>query len=322
MTYSKPHLSYQQQLDLMKSRGVSCADDEAAIRALSANGYYNVSGYVYPFRLPNPEGGRFDEVRPGTSFEDIVKLIRFDRRLRASLLTGIQLVEVGVRAKIAYVLGARDPFGHLHRESLDNAATRKTRLVSGCEMTAFDAWVEKYEALQENAKTEPYFIHNCDKYDLPLPVWIACEFFDFGAVTRLYSLLLHEDRQTIAAAAGLRQERTLQSWLAALNDVRNICAHNGRLWNRVLLKKPQVKPADLPSDLQFLTGLPTEKVFTVIVITAWLTSHLCPDENWADSARTMLRKFPVISSVSVSDVGVPDKWDQSTIWKRADSSAR
>jgi len=126
MTYPKPHLTYEQQLELLRSRGVLCDDHPRALRVLAANGYYNVSGYLYPFRLPDPSGGgRLDQVRPGTCFEDVIRLIDFDRQLRSHLLQGAQVVEVGIRARIAYVLGRRNPFGHTTTANLDPITTSR-----------------------------------------------------------------------------------------------------------------------------------------------------------------------------------------------------
>ena len=99
MTYAKPHLTYNQQLKLLKSRGVSCDDDSYAIRLLRNNGYYNVSGYLYPFRLPGPAGtGKLDSYAPGTTIKGVAQLMEFDRSLRITLLNGIQLVEIAIRA--------------------------------------------------------------------------------------------------------------------------------------------------------------------------------------------------------------------------------
>jgi len=51
-TYNKPHLSFQQQLDLLKARGLEVTDDVAALAYLARIGYYRLSAYWYPLRLP------------------------------------------------------------------------------------------------------------------------------------------------------------------------------------------------------------------------------------------------------------------------------
>ena len=42
-TYNKPYLSFQQQLELLKARGLEVTDDAAAISYLERIGYYRLS---------------------------------------------------------------------------------------------------------------------------------------------------------------------------------------------------------------------------------------------------------------------------------------
>ena len=315
-TYTKPYLTYQQQLALIESRGATCTDKSRALRMLESLGYYNVTGYLYPYRMANPAGkGRLDTFQPGTDLADIETLIDFDRALRACLFDGVQLVEVSIRARIAYMLGRRNPFAHVDIAFLDpKAATR--RYTRGHKTdTAFNWWLDKYQGLQDRADKEPFVAHNLAKYGTPLPIWVACEFFDFGAVTDLYELMYYSDRQIIAAGAGLTAERTLRTWLRSLNHIRNACAHGKRLWNRVLTVKPAIQIKDLPPDLIHLARLTNDKPYPAIAITAYLTNHLCPDARWSEKAGTMLKAFPVIPLRSITEMGAPLNWVYEPIWK-------
>ena len=315
-TYTKPHLDYHQQLALIKSRGATCPDDLRAIRLLQSVGYYNLTGYLYPYRQPDPTGGRrLDTFLPGTDLADVEALVEFDRQLRTYLLAGTQLIEVAIRANVAYVLGRRDPFGQMNIASLDAKACARRYPRGGRTDTALNWWLAKYDNLQARAKDEPFVGHNLRKYGQPLPIWIACEFFDFGAVTDIYELMTHHDRQTVAAAAGLRAERTMRTWLRSLNYLRNACAHNKRLWNRVLTVKPALQREDLPADLASLAGMGNDKPYSLITITAFLTNRLCPDAHWADGMRTLLATFPTIPWRSLAEMGAPTTWADEPVWK-------
>ena len=50
MPYSKPWLSYNDQLTLLESRGLLITDRPAALEYLERIGYYRLSGYWYAFR--------------------------------------------------------------------------------------------------------------------------------------------------------------------------------------------------------------------------------------------------------------------------------
>jgi len=313
-TYAKPHLTYERQLELIKSRGATCADDERAIRLLQAVGYYNLTGYLYPYRMPNPSGpGRLDTFQPGTSLDDVETLIDFDRKLRLCLLEGVQLVEVAIRAQIAYTLGRHAPFGHLDLAALDPQACYRQYQRGAVTKTAFEWWLVEYWRLQDHANREPFVDHNLTKYGEPLPIWIACEFLDFGAVANLFQLLTRSDRQAITTSAGLVSIKVLVSWLKHLNYVRNVCAHNQRLWNRVWTVRP-TWGGSAPHDAPVIDATSAQKPYESIVITAYLLRQLNPDAGWATKAKAVLASFPDIPMRSIHEIGAPTGWCDQPIW--------
>jgi abortive infection bacteriophage resistance protein len=88
-TYNKPHLSFQQQLELLKARGLEVTDDVAALAYLSRIGYYRLSAYWYPLRLPlitqDPVTQkitvtRLDQFKPEIKFEHVLSMYVFDKR--------------------------------------------------------------------------------------------------------------------------------------------------------------------------------------------------------------------------------------------------
>jgi abortive infection bacteriophage resistance protein len=75
LRYQKPSLSFEQQADLLISRGL-IADRSFLVETLKRVSYYRLSGYLYPFRIEK------DTFEPNTTFEKIWKIYRFDRKLR------------------------------------------------------------------------------------------------------------------------------------------------------------------------------------------------------------------------------------------------
>lgn len=325
--YAKPHLSYDEQVDHLCARGLECGDRAAAVTLLRAVGYYRLSAYVYPFRemLPeverqqeSPAHFRSDVIAPGTTMGHVEDLWRFDRKLRLLCLDAVETVEIGLRTKIAYVLGARNPFGHVARASLDDVAcAAPTRHHDPDSPDAFDDWMTRYEALQEHAKAEDFVRHNLAKYGPPLPIWIAVEFLDMGALVRLYSLLDRRDQNKIAKEVGLSGGPLLAAWLRQINYLRNLCAHHSRLWNRSLTYSTRrFNETQVSSNMRHAaTHEPRDKVYLVLAILAYLVRHLDPKANWPLSLRTHVRKFPAVPGLDVvQDMGFPDAWDDLPLW--------
>ena len=81
--------------------------------------------------------------------------------------------------------------------------------------------------------SEKFIQHNRNKYGLPLAIWVACEVWDFGCMSVLFSGLPEPEQNDIAKSYGLPADSgsVMVSWLRSLNYVRNACAHHSRLWN-------------------------------------------------------------------------------------------
>lgn len=331
--YDKPHLTYEEQLEKLLSRGLGCADEAAALNTLRAVGYYRLSAYVYPFRelltpgapRSSPVHYRAETMRYGASFEQVAALWRFDRKLRLTCLDAIETVEIGMRTKIAHVLGKRDPFGHVTRESLDGQRCSappvgKRKADPAGPVDIFEQWVEKYESLAHPARNEDYVKHNLAKYGEPLPVWIAVEFLDLGALVRLYHLMERADQNTIAKEVGVAGGPLLGHWLRDLNYLRNVCAHHSRLWNRTLTMKPgKFNPAQVHEPLRHAAQASDEsrkKVYVLLAELAYLVRHIDTTSRWPQSGlRTVVRKFPGDGLLSPEkDMGFPDGWEDLDLW--------
>jgi abortive infection bacteriophage resistance protein len=93
----KPPLTFEEQLDLLISRGVMVYDREAAIKILRSVNYYRLTAYTLSLK-------ENDVFKPGTKFDNIYDLYHFDQKLRSILIPMIETVEIAFRTHIAYFL--------------------------------------------------------------------------------------------------------------------------------------------------------------------------------------------------------------------------
>jgi abortive infection bacteriophage resistance protein len=150
-----------------------------------------------------------------------------------------------------------------------------------------------------------------------MPIWIAVEFFDFGALSRLFALLNKHDQNTIAKDIGILGGPLLAAWLRDVNYVRNLCAHHSRLWNRQPTYKPgKFSPAQVGSSLVHAARMqPRHKIYIHLAILAYLVRGLDPRQNWPLTLRTLMKKFPEIPGVSPeTDMGFPQGWADFPLW--------
>lgn len=122
--------SLAQQIDILKSRGMS-VDESLARQWLFGVSYYRLSGYWYSYRIlpasADPkQPKRLDEFIAGTTFEEVVALYEFDRKLRTLIHDGMERIEVAMRTRVGELLAARGALSYqnpsLFREDFDHAA--------------------------------------------------------------------------------------------------------------------------------------------------------------------------------------------------------
>lgn len=324
MEYAKPHLTYEEQLDLLIRRGLSCDDRDAALSMLKRVGYYRFSAYCYPLRQLLPPGHpketdvqfRSSTFLAGHSTDEVFKLYEFDKKLRMLLLDGIESLEVNLRVQIAYVLGRRDRFGHEHRESLNPHLCDMPHFDSG--MTRHEAWRKHFAKQVDDAKSEDFVKHYVTKYGGAMPIWVAAEIFDFGSLVRLFKLMNRQDRNEISRAFGVGTGEILEGWILPISHVRNTCAHHSRLWNRRLTYRIGKFPAAaVGEDLAHLQDLEwRQKLYIHAALIAYLLRSINPSTRWPTNFKTHLNKFPVIEGLTPEkDMGFPVDWRQLDLWR-------
>ncbi|WP_145804810.1 Abi family protein [Kribbella amoyensis] len=266
--------------------------------------------------VASPAHYRADTIAAGTTFDQVASLWRFDRDLRLLVLDAIETIEIGLRTKIASVLGDRDAFGHLRIGSLDGSACRELVGRGGRRETRHQIWLRNYDRSLRDAGREDFIRHNLHKYR-ELPVWIAVEVLTFGALVRLFNLMRPEDRTAIAGEFRVKGGGLVGSWLEAVNYLRNVSAHHARLWNRSMTYKirrfnrHQVGPG-----LEHLAGaVPTDKVYSSLAVAAYLSEAVVPDSTWPRALLAHVRTFPVTGNLSpVAGMGFPRDWEVQPLW--------
>jgi abortive infection bacteriophage resistance protein len=132
-SYQKPYLTTEQQLALLKSRGMIVSNDAKASASLSRIGYYRLSAYWYPNRksetYTDPSAGVekmrvLDDFRDNTSFADALDFYVYDKKLRLLVLDALERVEVGLRTDIALTLGLQGAWAHRDPGALHGKFTR------------------------------------------------------------------------------------------------------------------------------------------------------------------------------------------------------
>lgn len=219
--YPKPPLKYEEQLEKLKKRGCIINDDKKCISILESVNYYRLSAYFLPFKLDN---GNYEE---GLSFERVFSIYEFDRKLHGILFNALEETEIFFRSKIAYF--------HAH----------KYGALGYMDKANFSVKAELHENFIENFKREIdknknilFVKHHIYKYGGEFPIWAASEMFTFGMLSKFFANMTCQDRENLSNDIYKTNPKFVGSWLRCCTDLRNICAHYGRLYFRTFSAAP------------------------------------------------------------------------------------
>lgn len=98
--FSKGYTSPHDLVSLLQLRGLSISDILKAEHYLKHIGYYRLSAYMYPLLKMPKERHLYKQ---GATFNQVMMLYRFDKKLRLFLFNEIEKIEVAVRSAIVNI---------------------------------------------------------------------------------------------------------------------------------------------------------------------------------------------------------------------------
>lgn len=298
--FTKPSLTIDEQIAHLQAKGMTIADENRARYWLSHVSYYRLSAYWLYFEHPKGQPGpRF---RDGTRFDTATALYDFDRVLRRLVMRGTEHVEVALRGSWAYQLAHRVN-GHSYLDA--SLYTDRKEFHSNLAKLASEVgW-----------SSETYIKHYRENYHDPAlpPVWMVAEMMSFGQLSRWYSNLAERAlRNRIAEPLGL-PETVLVPLVRHIVDIRNICAHHGRLWNRGFRLPPKLaqKPEDLAQSLDQAATQAPAKLYNGLTMIAHVVRTVAPDSSWIKDLTVHLKTHP---TGDLAAMGFPGNWEQRPLW--------
>ena len=300
MKYSKPKTDIKQQITLLKSRGLIIADEAIAETTLHNISYYRLAGYWWPMQADKTR----HTFKPNSTFENVLAIYNFDRELRMVLFDFIKRIEIGFRSRIIY---------HLSHELspwwFEESSYFKNPVEHTVTITSID---------RELRKSKEVFIkEHYKKYHTDTrrpPAWKTLEIASLGNLSKLYGNLLSgvKSKDRIAAELGVVNHTYLPSWLQSITQIRNICAHHGRLWNKNLPGRPKLlsKPP-----LPWIKNVPEANEHYMLYIhlccMKYLLNVIHPNNNFTSQINVLLKKYP---NIDLKALGMKPDWNSEPLW--------
>ncbi|MDG6897386.1 hypothetical protein A6A19_05165 [Actinobacillus delphinicola] len=301
-----PWHSYEQQLTDLRKKGMIINDSDSALTFLRSVGYYRFSGYAHAFRQGDKLSSKFNNK---TLFQDVQQLYFFDKKLRSLILEALETIEIALRVDLSYLLGEYDPLSYKKEECFElNGQKMKDN---------YDKWKKKLDKKIKDAlkKGEESIKHYNDNYE-DYPIWVVAGVWDFGTIVYLFKYMKFNDRKKIAGFYGLSKE--FGSCLQAMNVLRNICAHHGRLWNKHIAIG--INTSNLGDEWEQLKRVKNKPFFYFCIIKYLLNNmknNAIDVQDWTSRFIALLEHFPEPDNqaVTLKDMGVIEGYKDWGLWQ-------
>ena len=293
--YPKQILTIAQQVQSYIDAGMVITSRADVEKALKSVGFYRLRGYS--FHLYDNATKKYV---PGTKFEDVLKLYQFDQELSSLIFSIISKSEVALRARLVESL-------LIHGDPLvlqDSSIFKEKKLY----------WQNMSTVASEIARSNDVFIkHNFDNHDGEVPVWAAVEVLSFGTLSKIIKNLKTGTGSSYSILAANYQykskkgnmvnpsQKMLASWIQGVSVLRNMCAHNSRIYNRTIHTTPEILDVDKIAPPPAHNGL-----YQILLAMKYLRSS---DDEWTvfvDEFDKLIQKN--ISIISLTAMNLPTDW--------------
>jgi abortive infection bacteriophage resistance protein len=296
VNYSKKCTLPQDLILLLKSRGLLILNEQKAVSYLTNIGYYRLSAYLHPL-LDEPKTDH--RYKTGASLDLAMNMYRFDRKLRVLLFNEIEKIEVAIRSAMNNFVSdtLNDVFWMTDSRHFSNPVV-------------FNKSLALIEA-DLNRTKEDFIEHFRNKYlDTYPPAWMISEIIPMGVLCGIYNNIKSTAiKKKVAAQFGLPFP-VFSSWILVIANLRNVCCHHNRTWN----KNHLVVPADLHSPVfSWIDSSTTDakRIYYRICIIKYLLFTVSPKNRFTQKLKSLLSEYPTID---IKAMGFPTDWQNEQLW--------
>lgn len=244
MNNKKTFKSIDEQLIILKDRGLVINDEEQVKNILLSENYYKIiNGYKDLFVEyeeyvdENGELKYVEKFKEGTTFEELYRMYVFDSEIKRIILNKILKIESNLRSLISYNFSMKygednylkfSNFDSLKGvnapiDTLQQRATHIHELIANIQKTVATSISKK-----------DYIKHYITKYGY-IPLWVLVNIISLGTLSKFYDLMYQPERVNVSKYYNIK-ENELSQYIKNIAFYRNLCAHDDRVYNAKLGK--------------------------------------------------------------------------------------
>lgn len=297
MEYTKKPITLEEQIEILKQRGLIIDDEAEAVAVLQRISYFRLACYWRPMEKDKT----MHIFKPDSHLSNVLTLYRFDSELKSLVFNSIQHIEIAVRTQMIQQFSMKyGSFWFMDKQLFTSEAIFRKDIIS------------LHFAIEKSR--EDFVLEHFKRYDKPdmPPVWKSLELATLGTLSRIYSNFADNAvKKRVARNFTIPQHEFMRNWLENLTIVRNVCAHHARLWNRYFVVRPRL-PRYMQQPWITNNSFPIDRLYPQLCCIAYWLNVINPKNNFISDFKTLLEKYP---TVDVAAMGFPPKWRNEPLWQ-------
>lgn len=255
----KEFKTVDEQIILLKNKKLNIKNEKNAREILLHNNYYYlVNGYKELFL---DKSKKTEVFLKKATLEEIYALYEFDRKIRITFLEYILLIERKIDTYISYEFSKK--YGHKNYliPKNFNDINKNKKLIN---KFINDINLEISHQYKNANKMIQHYL-NIYKY---IPLWVLVRILSFGKISKFYSLMKQKEQNDISRKFNITSE-VLKVYLINLGNIRNVCAHDEKLYDIILKKRMNITMYHKKLNLEMKNGKTaygTRDLFSVVII--------------------------------------------------------
>lgn len=287
--FTKPVKTIDEKIELLQQRWLIINDINDVKHDLQHIGYFRMTGY-FKFFQEIIDDIQTDTFIKGTTFQQVLDLYIFDRKLRLLTLDAIEKIEVSFKASINDYMSENFWCFWFLDESLFSLEKQENK-------DLYKWFIDIVKRIQKDKKAiyvKEYF----KKYDEDfLPAWMVFEELTIWNVSTILNILKSDHAKEISHSYNAYYV-DIRKWLNLITQVRNISAHHSRLWNNGYKVRPRVQDTMFKEKfvLENLNGMVEVKsnYYNTFLIIEYLLRTINKWLSWSDDLIHLFDQYPNI----------------------------
>lgn len=280
-----------EQIEILRSRGLTIEDEKDAKVFLLQNNYYRISGYSLTLR-------KNDVFVNSATFQNIKDIYHFDQEFRHIILRHIETIEVQIKSIYCYEFTKlHGPLGYLNPSYFSNQTKHKEIINKANQLK------------KQRLPHEAYLKHYINDLHQQIPLWAFVDLLTISDISFLYAISEQSLKETIAHHFMLTMNRgpkILGQYLHSMTIIRNLCAHGSRIYNRLFEQKPSLNKKEQKLLIHREDGTIDNAHFFGFFL---IMKRLLPNNDFIEMKNSIMKLSQKYPFVRLDYYGFPKNWN-------------